>query len=417
MEAKTDVLQKLPFRLIVNHPGQADATMELAWCLDKEMIQLLQGKRIRNPYLLIVVAEIHRTYPYHKEISRSFIPLSQGLKYIEFPRPGKFAIAATIIWSKKYDRLRKDAERSLASNLFCRFGRGYSLELVNGYSDSVFSFEELNASKEVASLSDTEHEQQLAVVKIHINVSADLFAKEPPRWLWWWTNLWHESTPRNECFWRRRFFVAFIIQPPCVALWILLKAIICLVGSAFLFFIGRRYISLKPIIHPFYLGIDEISDASDDDDNYYTSTKIDGTKRPVFWRILITPGYWLLAAILNFGSLLLIPSQQLLGAIIGIPIFMIGIALLSLIIKKVGASKKWREGNERRQKKRAAKKERRIARETQQLQQHYEKNLTPLACDNGGPKEASLNALPSTHQTFHLRFLALKKKVCKPFAR
>jgi hypothetical protein len=45
----------------------------------------------------------------------------------------------------------------------------------------------------------------------------------------------------------------------------------------------------------------------------------------------------------------------------------------------------------------------------------FDKVYAPLVCA-GVPRKPELSALPPERRTIRLRFLALKQKVCKPFA-
>jgi hypothetical protein len=46
----------------------------------------------------------------------------------------------------------------------------------------------------------------------------------------------------------------------------------------------------------------------------------------------------------------------------------------------------------------------------------FDRQYQEMVCP-GVPLTASIKALPSSRRTLHLRFDALKKRVCKPFAR
>lgn len=62
---------------------------------------------------------------------------------------------------------------------------------------------------------------------VEFEVPAELFAEKPRtkagQFLWQWVNRWHSRGPRDECDYRRRMMIAFTIQPPLVAVWLLLK--------------------------------------------------------------------------------------------------------------------------------------------------------------------------------------------------
>ena len=102
-------------RLFVESPGQANPNLALRWCVDKETLDELKEKGVKNPQLLLVVAQ-HPDQWSVREIERKLIPLDQAMEWLEFNRPGRHTIYATIVWDDGDDagwfKVRSLLERS-----------------------------------------------------------------------------------------------------------------------------------------------------------------------------------------------------------------------------------------------------------------------------------------------------------------
>ncbi len=359
-------------RLFAENPGQANPNLALRWCVDKETLDELKEKGIKNPRLLLVVAQ-HPGQWGVMEIERKLVPLDQAMEWLEFNRPGRYTIYATIVWDdgKSWDfevgwLLMKDGSGSFKREIFdC---------------DGKFSCTRHPSIKE----------HSLDEGSLDVVVAEELFAKKPPAWLNWWVNLWFDALnvprPANQCFFRRRkWFIAFPIQPIPVFIWVLLKSLTRLVAALALVLCGMRGVSFKPVIHPFDLCLNNVwsnmgssiflKDKRGKWHFAYITSPVGRGLRTI-WQALVPP-----------------PSAE-------------------------EQERRWQAEKERIFKKAAkeARKEReRQERKQRKLRAFYEE-LQDVACI-GVPLKPKLELLPERRRTIYLRYMDLKVKVCKPYAR
>ncbi len=358
-------------RLFAENPDQANPNLALRWCVDKKTLDELKEKGVKNPQLLLVVVRYPRD-PSRcgtKEIERKLVSLDRAMEWLEFNRPGRYTIYTTIVWDdgNSWDfavgwLLMKDGSGSFKREIFdC---------------DGKFS-RTRNPSVEEHSLD----EGSLDVV-----VAEELFAKEPPAWLNWWVNLWFKameiSRPTNQCSFRRRAILAFTIQPIPVLVYVLLKSPIRLVVALVLVLCGMRGVSFKPVIHPFKLLLDNVW--------YDVGSSVFLKNKEGEWRFAYVVG------LVNRGL------QAIWRALAPPPIA---------------------EELERRQQVRRERTERKAVERALERQKRERKKLEALykgfqdvVCI-GVPLKPKLELLPEKRRTIYLRYMDLKAKVCKPYAR
>ena len=361
-------------RLFAENPGQANPNLALRWCVDKKTLDELKDRGLRNPQLLLVIAQHPRPYMV-KEIERKLVPLDQVMEWLEFNRPGRYTIYATIVWDAN-DKTNFDAQW-----LLLREDGKFRKEIFdcNGNFSRTFY-----TQIDIHSLD----EGSLDVV-----VEKEFFAKEPPPWLNWWVNLWFEAMeifkPTNQCSFRRRAILAFTIQPIPAFVWVLLKSLMRLFAALAFVPFGMRRISFKPIIHPFDLCLENVwSDIGpsvflkDKHGNWHFSfiTGPIGRGLRTIWRVLTPP-----------------PSSEKFER------------------RKEQKELKLARTNSRLLAKQTRKQREKQEREQRELMAFYEE-LQDVACI-GVPLKPKFELLPERRRTFHLRYMDLKAKVCKPFAR
>ena len=359
-------------RLFAENPGQANPNLALRWCVDKKTLDELKEKGIKNPQLLLVVAQ-HLDKWNVREIERKLVPLGQAMEWLEFNRPGRHTIYATIVWDvwgddKGFEFLTQWLLRGSRSGVF-------TYEMFNG--DGVFS----RIRHSVVG------KHSLDEGSLDVVVAEEFFAKEPPAWLNWWVNLWFGameiSRPTNQCSFRRRAILAFTIQPIPVFIWALLKSLMRLAMAVVLVLCGMRRVSFKPIIHPFDLCLGNV------------------------WRdmgpsVFLKDRYgkWYFAYV---------------AGLIGCGLRTIWRALVSSPSAEE-LERRWKRKEQEiaeSDRKKREKKER--EREQRESEKFYE-GLQDVACI-GVPLKPKLELLPKRRKTVYLRFQDLKAKVCRPYAR
>ena len=221
-------------KLIVGEEGGVvqNAIIPVRWCVDKSTLEELKQRGVVNPHILIVIASRERGYEsklYYTETSRYLAPLEQLIEYVRFLKPGKNTIFATIVWER--EKIGKKID------LWVRYSRKtegrYLTDLIH-YNGGFYPQDD--SSSEVA--------------ETNVEVPTGLFAKEYPKWLKKWVNLWYETKPKDQCHFRRRIIPAFTIQPLLILPWLVIRSLLAFAIALILLLSGERKIGFKAIIHP-----------------------------------------------------------------------------------------------------------------------------------------------------------------------
>jgi hypothetical protein len=241
-------------KLILGEEGgiAQGATIPVRWCVDKETLEKINQKAVRNPYVLIVnVAK--NNYGDMRTKDRYLFPLDQALDYIQFTTPGKNILYATIVWSHdgKYNTLW---ERFLK-----RDSGFYNTDVIDADGNFIFKGESY---------------YNLEFCEVEVTIPGELFAKERPRWLKNWTNLWFTQGPRDECAFRKRMILAFTIQPVIYLVYISIVILVRIITCVALLLFGARKINFQPIFHPI---------ANDNESIWDYWTEKEGYIKVIFW--------------------------------------------------------------------------------------------------------------------------------------
>ncbi len=416
------------FRLTVERTDGADANMPVRWCLSKEALAKLQGREAHDPHLLVVVAREnpdaelgHRL----EELEHMLLPLDRGMDRVMFPRAGAYRVYAMVVWATD---MSTDTARwtSLYACFLEKVGGGYRSRLING--------EEFIGGKEFPwGIKCLDH-----VAELRVLVDARFFAKKPPAWLAWYVNLWCNGKPRDECQFRNRFLWAFGIKWLPMLLWCLFQGIVRTVCALTLALIGRRYIALSPIWHPFAMILSEVDGDQKyrlrDSRGYWTQVTRDEKPRSTLFFLSATPLFWVAYAAMawfawrrwgGIGPWDVGPAffMVFLAVIAGTCVaLMLSVALIRDSIRgRYNAREASRREHERSALAAVEAEKNRHAHEA--FIRYYQRRLEPLTCPETEkmvgvtrPK-VTVDALPPTHRTLHLRFMELKARVCRPFAQ
>lgn len=409
MESKTEKTElehqdKEPIHLFVDERAQQDSVMPVRWCICEEVFDQLKERIVENPCLLLVI-----TNSQHKEVCRKLASLDQMMDYVSFRGPGQHRILATIVW--EHGKEVRDLKEGFVGKRYGSYRYDDILDRNGNFRQDLGCF-------------GCEGGRWFGkATELEVDVAGEFFAKEPPKWLSKWVNFWFETKPVDQCQFRRRCMLAFSIQPPLVLLLTIFVYSLRFLLVALFLLCGLRQINFKPLFHLFGCPTKQLTrNMKKGRLSVFFSTK-DGDWRPFFFWPL-TPIFILFLA----GGLYLL-LRIWLGvndwqALIIVGLTVLGIFFVALVVYilyrfscYLGSEIKtpeydytayWEKERKKREQKEREEKEKALLR--------LEKNLLPLVC-TGVPLKADLNDLPRSRRTVYLRFLNLKRMVCKPFAR
>jgi hypothetical protein len=368
--------------------GSSDAVVAVRWCICQSILDVLKAKSAQNPHILLVVT--HRGV----EVDRKLVPLEQEMEYFYFQRPGSHRIQSTIVCWKDVQALRAFIRRRESSDIL-----DYDGEL----------------RKEIDCTRDPLF--QIGRGETGVNVAPEFFAKEPPKWLGNWVNLWYETKPRDQCQFRRRCMLAFSLQPFVVLLWAAFIICFRLLAALFLRFgVGMRGISFKPAYCPLSMDTNDVW--RDENGSVFLTDECE-EPRPWFLQFfmpvvvvswtgfLYSLKWWLVPDLDIWWALATAIGILGSGALIG---YLIPNAL-KLFEKALDFS-----GSADRRRRRELRDRWRRERIEMASFNRYDEVYSSLVCQRV-PLQASLDALPKNRRTFYLRFMDLKTKVCRPFPK
>lgn len=226
------------------------ATVVLRWCIDKAVYDQLKKWEIEAPYLLVVIYNEHSW----RRSEHFLVPLSQMTEYFQLRYPGENKIFATIVWDNA------EGHKGLWKKYIQRVNNSYNTDLVYCAGSDPYVIPP---------------DPSLEKAELDIVVPQGLFAQEPPEWQKRWVNLWFETRPKDQCqFRKRKWTIAYTIQPWVMLLWFALKmtfrwaiAACCLALGYWLDFEGKDprkwkpLLDLRPLIHPWKMDIDDMFDS------------------------------------------------------------------------------------------------------------------------------------------------------------
>lgn len=408
--------------------GAVTATTPIAWCMKpgSQLEQKLVTADFIKPHLLLIVRHkytdtLDREYgtTQWEDVQAALVPLTQGLYYHSFIRPGENQILAFVVDVPDGDalkQLRHHMERVQASYGATYFGDdGKYVKRWNEY-----------AYSRDPAFFDTKFLDTVPDV-LHVVVPAQMFAPEPAAWRKRTVaRVFGSSTARDQCHFRKKFWFVALPLTPFIFVWLtLLKLfyfLVCVPGLA------PRRLAWKKFLDP-WAGPGSVINASPDANSWffqkpaergvYSSSRVGwqsllspyvllgpstltyllchipvhytGTKQTHPW--IKTPAYW--KYVLTF-------DLALIGAV----------ALVAGVAFVLGLATDWFDRVDIFGRNDEAKRRERAERERQKLLAELE----AMACGDA-PPPLSLRDLPADKRTVYLRYANLKTKVCKPFAR
>lgn len=376
------------------HIGDNDitsGTLPITWCVRKDILKKLSEMNC-IPYLLLIVAPF-KEYCVVKE-QRYLIPLKELMTYVSFNYTGENIIFGSIVWKGKHINNIYDVDPHYIigmrpvdrrSDSAIRIKYGYNLtkesKVFPGFAISI------DYSLETTKVEETE--PSCASARIDVDVPKGIFAKEPPEWEKQWVNWLFLHKALDQCEFRRRRMFAYSIAPILMIGTLLFRLGFYLFAKGLLI----KGISGQSLLHPLTYDSESISAKSK-----YPLFYIDKWNNP---RSLIfmpfTPTIML--AILSLGYIHPLIPFAIYIIILSFIIETGIIGLLTRIEVKLGRKKK-------------KKKKTRVKKPAM-----TQLDMELLTCSHTTQAFKSVQDLPKSHQTIHLRFTDLKSKICKPFSR
>ena len=406
--------------LFVEDKEHSDATIPISWCVTRGALEALKAKGCVKPFLFLSI--VHSK----NEVKRLLVPLDQAMEYVQFSHVGKHRIRAMIVWGSVDD---VSGEERMFNNLLSRANH-------YRFANDLYDWSGEFCERYLSGLG-VDH---LESVQLEVNVGAEFFAPKPSSFEWWWVNHWFPFPPRDQCHFRGRRCVAYSIQPPIVALWMLLVSTIRTVYAVGSVIFGMRNVHFSPIIHPFSRSTGEIcphvyslDDYLNPKNNIFRADK-NGVRRSSIF-LLLHSLLWLVV-----GTTLYVINHFHVWVEAGVvsvtTLFIVVLAVIICLIKDMiprlfnpRGKTAWERREDRKQRAMEKKQERYTRRQAKfdliaqrrkaelaKIAERQEAALQAIVCD-GSTAVPKLDALPQKLQTVHLRFQDIKARVCRPFAK
>jgi len=214
-----------PFELSVN-PGKVQAAvMGLGWCLKDDFLELHKQHIDAGPAWMVICV-VPEGRGQGRNADWHIVPVKQMMQYVSFHKSGKNKIHAFLTWGSK-KKIKKYIDE-----------REYVIDFDG------------DLRRHSGRFRSTEPQE------VTVDVSADLFAKEPPKWEKDWVEYLIPFDSKDECAFRKKRIFAYTIQPPLVALVLLIRSIFhlgVLIGKLAVGFHEFQWEALKD--NPFH-GVD-----------------------------------------------------------------------------------------------------------------------------------------------------------------
>lgn len=372
-------------RLIIDAKASADPVVGVRWCFGRdEMDRIITRDKDRMKILLISL------YSDGTE-DRVLVPASEIMTFISFRRPGSVKLLAGLM----------DLGDSAAKNILKKVNsRRYDWAILEGneLTNNSFTYSlgaNLWAKAEIVTL----------------NIPADHFPAEPWPWVRQMADLGYSFPANDQCQLRRRS-LGIPIKLLGLGLWAVLTTLIRIVVATVAWTSTTRGVDFSPILHPWENDISDITRNTPMD--WVFCCRLFGEyEDPKIWRIIMHPWVYMMGfcvmtvvkivkhltywqILKNIGhALLILVHHMWLFALIGLAIG----ALVGFLVRKL-QSASWK----------AAVAARKSA--TARLEMESLRDL--LVCQSG--LKADTAQIPSANRSIHLRYLNIKRKICRPFA-
>jgi len=395
----------------------AEPVLPIRWCLDAPEINCLKDCHAENAQILFVIKYEGTTIE-----DRQLVPLDQLMEYLNFRRPGKHTVFAKIIWP--WYGNREQVPRSL---LYRVTPSRYRNNVLNENGDGFLEeFGSLHGFFTLYTITRGEAE-------FDVTIPAGHFPKEPPAWLKKLADVGYEYPAFDQCEFRKRTLLLPAILGG-MAVWAVVTTLIRSICVLLCALCGMRNIGFAATIHPWS---QDIADVFRPITNCWFLYDNDNTSTPKYRPpryLLLHPFLWffffgMLTIAKNRSNktyaelLITVFSSAQHGAIqagkyihntiVFWVILVLFIALFCKVISRAAKEVERRRSSEYQleQIRIRAELEKRHKQEEQEAR---ESTYSLLVCKPN--LVADIATLPTERQTFHLRFLKMKAKVCRPWA-
>ena len=375
--------------LHVDREKSENSVVFLRWCLSLKEIKIVSENSAleeTEPYILLcVIAVKNEGKDRHDflEESRKALPLKDMATYLSMLSPGRHLIYAFVVES---ENKAKD---------FLAVHRRY--DSYTQYRQDVFNFWSKLDSEDWIYDSNLRHNPYAAA---DIMVDERSFAKKP--WDFQLVNSWCEYLPLDECGFKKRRWAVY----PLIILCLPFRQFWGLVWILFYLALGLRNIGWKAYNPLSALPISELSPQE-----WSSVFLVNKAGHPQPWRTAFFPPL-LIGAYVFFS---LMGWSVAVSMAVAIITFIVVASLVFRLLVYLDArfeSEEYKLKQARRAALKSAERDKRIEQRKAALKQE----LSVLSC-RLVPQEIGLQTLPKERQTIRLRFLDLKRKVCKPYAR
>lgn len=205
MTEKTQTLKT--FDLIV---GDAEGNIEngdvpVRWCITPELVQEMDDKGMEDLHVLVASVDLSTD----TIMDYQLVPLTEMMTYVRFTKAGDHVLIAWIIDGK-------DGRAAIKNEFHKRENWKRQLTVfVHVDDDDPVRDHHLTVGGGSLSVVPSTHISDRGYARAiqNVNIPAEAFGKEPPQWIEWYANLWHDTKAVDQCAFRRRLMIAFTLKP------------------------------------------------------------------------------------------------------------------------------------------------------------------------------------------------------------
>lgn len=207
------------FELVINNGSdQLDsATLPIRWYATD--INLLR----RTPKYILIIEQTKQEYKSPNSGQngiRRIVPFEDGINYLQVTKPGEHVITFIVFpeldGESKQEIHKRDGVSFYKNHIEPDFLKAKYTANENGFLFNLFF---------------------TAIAQVEVNIPQELFAEKPKTWfreaMWTWVNRWYETSPRDECVYRKRMIFAFTIQVALIFIGRFFMFLVALLGTIF----------------------------------------------------------------------------------------------------------------------------------------------------------------------------------------
>ena len=377
--------------------NQAEPVLAIRWCLTRAETEYLKKQKAENIHILFVIA-----YEGTDLEDRQLVPIDQVMTYLNFRRPGNNTVLAKVVWSSHAEKGAGYLAKRLLSKAHVRMYENRVLNRVHTTFEDTEWLEEFHHVRSMEGAEDFE----VVIPKEH-------FPKEPPEWVKKVVNAGFSYPPIDQCAFRRRLGI-LPVKLLAFGIWTVITTFIRATIALCLGLCGMRHIDFGAVLRPWEDDIEDVYFSVDRRDSWFNRTGEGLPRSPLMY--LFHPMIYLtlfssLTSLKFFYDRTYLETIRIIWVMVAefVPMVLgvlIGLAIWGFISRLISKANKNKHDQEN-------------SLEFQELlrrekEQSYDELYKLLACrPNLSP---AVSALPAQRQTFYLRFLDLKARVCRPYA-